>query len=886
MVLGFCGRRLVILVFRDVNLEDSLTHYEGSHFSEAAMLKRFLLIFITSLTSLLALAILSVLQNEIAEQIDIRGTILAILFLTISVVVILNQWMSDRLGLNNTQKSRDKLIEDTSHTIIDDHVTNRSTAIAHAHEYRNILSVIGRQKINLKLLQMQPLYRNSHINLALQVRYDLARMRETNYSGEVVYENLDAKTLWLERTDLLSDILFLIGDLGVGKTLLVSEIVLTSIQRIERAIVSGDNPISEAIPIVVSLSTWKEGDFRKWLVDEIWNIYRVPPQLLAKWLRRHPFQLYLDGYTEAHWINPTRSLQSIKSFVDEYPLLNVVVICRTTHFEDLEVSTVFATYNVVEVKKLSRDQIIQCVSSFGEITNGLNAKLAKDPVLLDTLDSPLLLWLMIEVYSEEKTIRVGVGRKGVRKFREQLIDAYYQRRLAQTNKRNKWGPYATVYLKFLAQQLAKKPRTVFNQIDIQPDWLETPKQRSLYTSIILFVLALPLSVASAIGSAMIGTPLFGLVTLLIGGVPIGVAISLVHDKKTATKHTSRFIGFVWLLTYFVTYLSNFNFYGQLESASAWRISLQATLFLGLLVVLFFSLSLDYILEDGEFNLPRCLGIPYAWAYLLLFLSLIVGGGTEVLMGILVLSDKLLSNKTVLNVRRIETLERTTWSWKNALLGAFWGSLIGLLYAFATGIQYVRAMISSMGTETSIIDQAKLSAQVGGASGFPILIICVFAFSIVKGVEPLMEPPIHLRRNTRERLITKGLELGLFSLVVLFPSIFVLRGIGMSLPASNVLFMRYPTESVGSLRTDVLYFASSSGVWSSIAIGLALAIAFGMLAGISNILIRLLLESSKSLPRDLEDFIDYATHDLVLLQESVGGYQFIHPIIQEHFSKHD
>ncbi|MBD2205555.1 protein kinase [Calothrix sp. FACHB-1219] len=133
--------------------------------------------------------------------------------------------------------------------------------------------------------------------------------------------------------------LLILGEAGVGKTVILLELARELIDRAEQ-------DISQPIPIIFKLSSWniKKGGintwFRNqtiedWLIQEFKKNYNLPQENLKKWIDNKRVILLLDGLEEVKVNSRNACVIAINEFCKEYDI-DMVVTSRIQDYENLK----------------------------------------------------------------------------------------------------------------------------------------------------------------------------------------------------------------------------------------------------------------------------------------------------------------------------------------------------------------------------------------------------------------------------------------------------------------------------------------------------------------------------------------------------------------------
>jgi len=177
---------------------------------------------------------------------------------------------------------------------------------------------------------------------------------------------------------------------------------------------------------------------------------------------------------------------------------------------------------------------------------------------------------------------------------------------------------------------------------------------------------------------------------------------------------------------------------------------------------------------------------------------------------------------------IRTVEALHWSWRGAILGALLGLILG-----------------------AIVELFEL-LEFGPSSLLPSIALLTAAFMITGGLSE--------KRLTEKSRPNEGIRLSATN------------------AAMAALLLGIPICLIG-----ILLFGLQYGLVSGILAAVVAAALFGASNVVNHYYLRFLLCRSAKIPWALEQFLNEAARQIILYKVG-GGYIFIHPMMQEHFTK--
>jgi DNA polymerase III delta prime subunit len=284
----------------------------------------------------------------------------------------------------------------------------------------------------------------------------------------------------LDIFDELGRALLILGVPGSGKTITLLELARDLIARAER------DP-SQPCPVVINLSAWNRPHetFFDWLVDEIKDKYKVPAKFTHTWLEENRLLLLLDGLDEVKPVHRSACVKAINAFARDYGLPGVVVTSRREEYSQLPAR--LELHGAILLKPLTDTQISNYLTRAGSQLAALQATLQEDPVLRNQAQFPLMLSIMSMAYSlapQGLPIQAWAGQEAdhIETRRRHLFDTYIDVMLARKGTAQQFYPKQQTlsWLSWLARRMAEHGQTVFLIEGMQPNWLQSRRDRWCY----------------------------------------------------------------------------------------------------------------------------------------------------------------------------------------------------------------------------------------------------------------------------------------------------------------------------------------------------------------------------------------------------------------------
>ncbi|WP_232828529.1 NACHT domain-containing protein [Kribbella monticola] len=229
--------------------------------------------------------------------------------------------------------------------------------------------------------------------------------------------------------DDLQDSMLILGAPGAGKTTLLLELA--------RALAAKAHlDPSTPMPVVVDLAGWTastaraDGDdpgdspllagFVRWLLIELSSRYQIPIAVGRVWLQRGGLALLLDGLDEVSAPHQDKLAPVLDELVQHYLIGQLAVTCRILDYERLQHR--LKLYGAVQIRPLSRRQVLDYFASGGQELAGARAAMERDDDLWDLVNSPLMLNVMALAYRGRDAREVAAG--AVADHRRELFDTF------------------------------------------------------------------------------------------------------------------------------------------------------------------------------------------------------------------------------------------------------------------------------------------------------------------------------------------------------------------------------------------------------------------------------------------------------------------------------
>jgi Cdc6-like AAA superfamily ATPase len=178
------------------------------------------------------------------------------------------------------------------------------------------------------------------------------------------------------------------------------------------------------------VNTGQEHEFHRWLIRELYYLYRIPENVTEEWLKTRTLILLLDGLDEVSPSARDQCLEAINKFQIRFNVPAMAVTSRKIDYDHLKGR--LTLQGAVQVQPLTRDQINQYLVTAGDGLQGVREALRQDDTLWQLLDSPLMLNIMVLAYHDRPASKVIEGTT-IGDRRSRLINAYVDEVIARRN---------------------------------------------------------------------------------------------------------------------------------------------------------------------------------------------------------------------------------------------------------------------------------------------------------------------------------------------------------------------------------------------------------------------------------------------------------------------
>ena len=282
--------------------------------------------------------------------------------------------------------------------------------------------------------------------------------------------------------------LLILGHPGAGKTITLLTLCRELVREAEA------EPMSP-VPVVFLLSSWKGQRLGDWLEEELGSKYQVPREVGRGWLAENRLILLLDGLDEVPLESEALCVVAINSYLAEVGAGGVVVTCRSEEYSGI--STLLRLNGALALQPLSGEQIDAWLVAAGPRLAGLREAVKRDSVLAELARSPMMLQVMHRAYIDVPVAELEAQDAAQNRLHH-LFERFIDRAYPVTKGEEAERLALLGRLSWLARGLGRAQKTLFLLEELQPEWLERPAQRIVWSVMYAVVLGVSMAVPAAL----------------------------------------------------------------------------------------------------------------------------------------------------------------------------------------------------------------------------------------------------------------------------------------------------------------------------------------------------------------------------------------------------
>ncbi|NEN96213.1 MAG: NACHT domain-containing protein [Moorea sp. SIO3I7] len=592
-------------------------------------------------------------------------------------------------------------------------VVNPRPTLTH-QEYRNRQALLAKVKNYwVKGVLKKSLHNQVLMELGLEERPDAI----TNPLSEIIEIGDNSPQPLPEGTqviDIFDKIgtgitLLILGEPGSGKTTTLLELARDLIDRAEQ-------DTNQLIPVVFNLSSWakKRQTIADWLVDELNTIYKVPKKIGQALVSQQQLLLLLDGLDEVKADYRDDCIVALNQFQQDYGA-ELVVCSRMKDYQALSNRLNFQS--AVYIRLLSLEQIYHYLDSVGADLTGLRTLIAKDTVLQELAQSPLMLNIMTLAY-QGVAVEYLPKTDVIEERRRQLFDSYIEKMFKRRKTNQQYNnEQVKQWLILLAKITLSENHSILLIEEIQPSWLSNNKQRWVYVFLSRIICGLFFvafyGILLLIKSAQIEIFYATLFSALIAGVNISLIDKFFWSKNNQYTYFGALkkVQLFHLLSSVIASELVFAFFFKYLIVKKWVIGLPLGLFFGFLFGMrgikknintdiqnFEILNFSWKESIKWTILGLLISLIFSWIIVLLYPKYWDESGKVIIMisGAIGYVFGGLHSVTIEREKKLIPNQGIQYSLRNTALGGIIGGLIGLIVLIFTRRDYYWTLGMSMG----------------------------------------------------------------------------------------------------------------------------------------------------------------------------------------------
>jgi len=293
------------------------------------------------------------------------------------------------------------------------------------------LTLAKHSQIRQNLLKKVGLEVKSRINSSLHNRVYIVLSTEQNpeqielpWSGEIKLGN--QPKIRLDNTEIINvfdqeDVagrLLILGQPGGGKTTMLLKLGEELVNR-------ADNNISDSVPVLFSLSSWKNDhqNIRDWLIEQLKEKYGIGKNIGKQLVDNQELIPLLDGLDELTAERQEKCVIKINEFLRSSDWNNPIAICSRTQ-EYQRYTSLLQLNNSLELYPFSQEQIYQYLHSTDNLQ--LWDSISHNNDLMQLAKTPLLLNIIV-ITAQEISIQTWQNFKSSEECLSYLFNAYIRR---------------------------------------------------------------------------------------------------------------------------------------------------------------------------------------------------------------------------------------------------------------------------------------------------------------------------------------------------------------------------------------------------------------------------------------------------------------------------
>jgi hypothetical protein len=263
--------------------------------------------------------------------------------------------------------------------------------------------------------------------------------------------------------------LLVVGNQGAGRTTTLFRIAESLLNRFR-----GDSQCP--VPVLFDLCHWAEleQDMKSWLIQQLWDWYKIPSSSADLLITDGLLILLLDGLNEVAEQQFITCAKELNKFLQKYDI-GIVVCCQIQDYQ--RIKELLRLRKAICIQPLTKKGVNAYIEQTQCELIALKTLLQADRSLQELSTSLLMLEIMCSVYqdcSSEDIARGGTKKEYSKRLLDGYIDEMFRKEGVQLYSRQD----TQQWLIHLARLMSS--RTVFSIDQLQPSWLRSRNQKRFY----------------------------------------------------------------------------------------------------------------------------------------------------------------------------------------------------------------------------------------------------------------------------------------------------------------------------------------------------------------------------------------------------------------------
>ncbi|GIF77315.1 NACHT domain-containing protein [Asanoa siamensis] len=323
--------------------------------------------------------------------------------------------------------------------------------------------------------------------------------------------------------DRMDESMLILGAPGAGKTTQLLDLAAALVARARDA-------AEPLVPVLLDLSDWtrprptlwarlrREGDppFDRWILQAMWERYRITEEVGAAWLRDDRVVLLLDGLDEVAEADRARCVREINAL----GVTRLAVCCRESDYA--QVGARLRLQGAVGIRPLTRGQVAAFLAAVEPALGAVLSRLDSDDDLWDVLTSPLMLAITVLAHATGASVAAGDATR----LRRQLFDAYVVEVLSRRRAAAGDDPERVLWMLRTLAQAATQRRFGVKVPPLSQVWFENLPARVNHVAFLWLVPVGRAAALAAVSAAMVARA-----SVAAALLPFALGLALVPERS-------------------------------------------------------------------------------------------------------------------------------------------------------------------------------------------------------------------------------------------------------------------------------------------------------------------------------------------------------------------